>query len=79
MHTFYGGKLINSYKKLLCNLISTKNEITDALEYYKDLGKIDSYFASHEQRDSSRLFLTHIKVLMDDSKNYIYNTEVDPN
>ena len=74
---FNGGKLINSYKKLLYNLISTKNEITDALEYYNDLGKIDSYFASHEQRDSSRLFLTHIKILIEDSKNYNYRPELD--
>ena len=77
-HNFKGGKLINSYKKLLYNLISTKNEITDALEYYNDLGKIDSYFASHEQRDSSRLFLTHIKILIEDSKNYNYRPEIDP-
>lgn len=75
---FNGGKLINSYKKLLYNLISTKNEITDALEYYNDLGKIDSYFASHEQRDSSRLFLTHIKILIEDSKNFNYLPEIDP-
>jgi hypothetical protein len=71
-NNFYGGKLINSYKKPLYNLISAKIEKTDALEYYNDLGKIDSYFASHKQRDSSRLFLTHIKILIEDSKNYNY-------
>jgi hypothetical protein len=40
-NNFYGGKLINSYKKPLYNLISAKIEKTDALEYYNDLGKID--------------------------------------
>lgn len=58
-NTFIGGKLINPYKNLLCNLISNKNEIVDATEYFNALGKIDSYFESHEQRDSSKLFLTH--------------------
>jgi len=77
-HIFDGGKLINSYKKLLYNLISTKNEITDALEYYHNLGKIDSYFATHEQRDSSRLFLTHIHTLMEDSQSYNYLPVIDP-
>ena len=76
-NNFYGGKLINSYKKPLYNLISAKIEKTDALEYYNDLGKIDSYFASHKQRDSSRLFLAHIKILIEDSKNYNYRAEYD--
>lgn len=77
-HNFSYGKLIVSYKKLLCNLISLKNEITDTFDYYKELGVIDSYFDSHEQRDSSRLFLTCIKVLMDDTKNYVYKSQIDP-
>ena len=67
---FNGGKLINEYQKLLFNLISNKNEIVDAFEYHKALGVIDSYFKSHEQRDSSKLFLTTLKALMDDSKDY---------
>ncbi len=75
---FTNGNLIISYKQLLCNLISTKNEITDACDYHKDLGKIDSYFDSNDQRDSSRLLLTHIKVLMDDTKNYVYYSSLDP-
>ena len=78
-NTFIGGKLINPYKNLLCNLISNKNEIVDATEYFNALGKIDSYFESHEQRDSSKLFLTHIKALMDDSKIYEPDKEIDPN
>ena len=60
---FYNGNLINQYKQLLCNMISTKNDITDAYDYFIALGKIDSYYCSHEQKDSSKLFLTHIKGL----------------
>jgi hypothetical protein len=52
---------------LLYNLISTRNEIVDPCEYHKALGEIDSYFDTHEQRDSSKLFLTHIKALIGDS------------
>lgn len=74
---FDDGKLINQYKILLCNLISTKNEITDAYEYHKALGGIDSYFDTHEQRDSSKLFLTHIKALMDDSKSNLINKAIN--
>ena len=73
---FEGGKLINQYRKLLCNLISTKNGITDAVEYHKALGIIDPYFDTKEQRDSSKLFLTHIKSLMEDSKTEILESEI---
>lgn len=71
------GSLILEYKQLLCNMISSKNDITDALDYYNALGRIDSYYACHEQRDSSKLFLTHIKALIEDTKNYPSNTDID--
>lgn len=75
---FTDGKLINHYKQLLYNLISNKNEVVDATEYHNALGKIDSYFQSHEQRDSSKLFLIHIKSLIDDTKEY-YNFTISQN
>lgn len=67
---FDSGKLIVEYKNLLCNLISTKNEIVDAREYHKALKHIDSYYDTYEQRDSSKLFLTHIKALIDDTREF---------
>ena len=76
---FTQGKLIIEYQQLLFNLISTKNEIVDASEYLKALGKIDSCFDTYEQRDSSKLFLTHIKSLIEDSKLFNSGTEIDPN
>ena len=76
---FYNGNLINQYKQLLCNMISTKNDITDAYDYFIALGKIDSYYCSHEQKDSSKLFLTHIKALIDDTKSYTSQAQLDSN
>ena len=67
---FESGKLIKEYQELLFNLISSKNEIVDASKFHEALGRIDSYFCCHEQRDSSKLFLTVLKALMDDTKDY---------
>ena len=74
---FNSGRLIQEYKRLLCNMISTKNDIVDSLDYYNALGKIDSYYSCHEQRDSSKLFLTHIKALIEDTAIYSSKADLD--